>query len=165
MNPDMSRVVAVLDDDLAVIERKTRQLRRLADALAANDLDALSRVAEDLRITQADVARCNEERSRLRASLAGALGTSPQNVNLSLLCRHADETGRLALDGQRHRIAVAADELARSRLTASTLLLERARLNRAFLAALFPNDDAAPTYSPAGRSPSRVAPRLVDLET
>jgi len=165
MNPDMSRVVAVLDDDLAVIERKTRQLRRLADALAANDLDALSRVAEDLRITQSDVARCNEERSRLRASLAGALDTSPQNVNLSLLCSHADDASRLALEQQRQRIAVAADELARSRLTASTLLLERARLNRAFLAALFPNDDAAPIYSPAGRAPTRVTPRLVDLET
>ena len=165
MNANVSQVIAVLDADLAVIERKTRQLRRLGDALAAHDLAALARIAEDLRLTQAQTARCNEERTRLRASLAHALDTSPEKVNLSLLCRHADEADRLALDGRRHRIAVAADELARSRLTASTLLFERARLNRAFLASLFPHDDAAPVYSRAGRTPSRVTPRLVDLET
>ena len=161
----IAEVIAQLDGDLLVLERRAMRLAELSAALATDDLKSLRDIACDLEDIEQEGRRVNMQRAQLRRRVGEALGVADDEVNLTLVSRHADEMDRLELGDRKERLAVALAAVEDGRVSACVVLHERARLNRAIVQSLLPQGVRHRSYSSDGQTHSiSAAPAFLEVE-
>ena len=161
----IAEVIAQLDDDLLVLERRATRLAELSGALAIDDLESLRDVSCDLEDIEQEGRRVNLQRTQLRRRVGEALGVGDDRVNLTLISRHADEMDRLELGDRKERLTVALAAVEDARVSASVVLHERARLNRSIVQALLPEGVRHRSYSADGQTHAvSTAPSFLEVE-
>ena len=165
MKESIQEITTLLDEDLVLLERQTRLIARLSRALATDDMDALRLIRRELDDVGETSRTLDARRTSIRERLSTPLGAEPCQVRVSLVLPHADEADRLALEDRRERLSVAVDAVNTARIAASVVLYEKARLNRAIVAALFPETTAHSSYSSDGRARAPEIPSILEVET
>ena len=164
MKQYVQEVLALLDEDLIVLERQATTIRALSRALATDDLDGLRALKEELSEVE-KVARVQDvRRAAFREDVGRRLGVDGSNVNLSLLMPLADEADRLALRDRQERLSVAIESISRARIATSVVLYEKARLNRMIVRALFPTAAGHQSYAADGQARAADSPSIMEVE-
>ena len=157
-------LLTVLDEEIALLERKTAQLDRLGRITIDRDEDAFEALLKEIEQAQADQDRADRRMEAIRAALAGALGMLPKELRLGWLVRQLPEEQALAVDYRRQQVLLLARALRRKHMETVFLLHECTRVNRLLLAGLMPRSEPVVTYDSDGASVWRADSGALDAE-
>jgi len=161
----VDRLTAVLDEEVALLHARRRQMAALSDTIVQRDNDAMGKLLQEMELAQDRQDRLDGELSEVRRRLAGALGVSPGAMRLEMVIQRLSGARRSAVESRRAAAMDATEALQRQHLQTSVLLIESARINRALLETLFPETRTAATYGAGGAAEGwSASARLVDSE-
>jgi ABC-type transporter Mla subunit MlaD len=165
LGPLVGEFLAVLDEQVRLLEAAVGHLAAFSDALAGRDDPALHRLVAEADAAQERFAAIEEKRRAVCGRLAAALLWRPDETTLARLAGVLPPVERQAVEERRRRIRSLAQEVRRRHLRTAALLVECARLNRALLLGLFPALETVRTYGAAGLSPWRPGAGLLDTRS
>ena len=154
--------MAILDEEIASLERGLEHLKSVVAAVTKRDSRAMERLIDEMARPDSRQGAAERRREALRDALASALGWTPQEMTLTRLAGALPPLDRRAVLARRDRIVEVAAALRREQTLATMVLKEYSRLNRAILQAVLPGHGRATTYDTAGRAPRRTDRGLFD---
>ena len=155
---------SVLDEEVALLDLRRRQLESLCGCLVDRDQQALAGLLEQIDATQRDQQSVDIKLQACRNAVARAMGRDPQTARLSELIAQLPQDRAIGLDYKREQIVLQAQQLKRRNFESAVLLHESARINRMLLDCLAPVQENVETYGQKGSRPPRRASGLVDAE-
>jgi flagellar biosynthesis/type III secretory pathway chaperone len=160
----LKELLAVLDEEIALLNKKTGELESLSGAIVERDNDRFGPLLEQMEQTHQGQAATDVKLDALRNTLAEKIGCEPSEMKLSRLIDLLDEQDRLTVDYRRQQIILLTEQLRKQHAATMILLAESARINRMLLENLFPQSQPVKTYSAAGADSWRPATGLLDTK-
>lgn len=164
IEPVVEELLAVLDEEMDLLDLKRSQLAQLSEALLRSDNQAV----EDLlvRIEQAQKVQVTLDLrlKGLRETFAAALGCSERELNLSRLVAELPQEQAAAVTGRRRQVARKVEQFRRQHMQTTILLAECSRITGMLLDSLLPAGEAVVTYGAGGADHWRAGGGLLDME-
>lgn len=166
IQPLVHDFLAVLDEQIVLEEATVNHLKGLSEAILSRDDNGVQRLMDDAADTQERFSAVEARRRAAGRNLAQALHWTSEDTTLTRLVAEMPESElRQAVDERRRRLMGLVDEVRRQHLRTATILIESARINRAFLEALFPQTEGVKTYGSGGTSANHPGAGLVDARS
>jgi len=160
----VAELVAVLDEEIALLIKKQSELAALADSIVERDDERLAGLLVEMQQTQQAQSATDVKLDALRNIFAERLLCRPEELKLSRIIESLDEDDRLTVDYRRQQIVVLGEQLRREHLETAILLAESARINRLLLEGLFPQSRPVTTYDIDGQKSWRPGAGLLNTE-
>jgi flagellar biosynthesis/type III secretory pathway chaperone len=161
----VAELTAALDEEIALLDLRRRQLSAMAGAILDRDDEAMGDLLEEMESTQELQARTDDRLRRLRRPMADALACKASEAKLPVLIDRLPAGEQGALETRRRRIVELAEAVRREHVRTTVLLAECVRINRALLEGLFPQSESVRTYGAGGPLCWRSETGLVDTES
>lgn len=145
---------SVLDEEIAILERKRQLLEELSSAMIERDEAAIEALLEHFDLAQQLQGTIDVKLSAVRAGLAEALGLPSQGqarARLTDLLRHLPITAGALLEVRRKQVQMLVESVRRQHMQTTMLLYESARLNRLMLEGMLRGSAGLTTYRPGGK--------------
>lgn len=170
MRPDMPDIRRfsdelhhILDEEIRLLHERACQFDELYDAILHRQNDRMETLLAEMTATQQEQAKVDTSLDALRQLFARSLRCEPGQIKLSELADHIDNPD--AVLHKREQIILLSEALKKKHLNTAVLLTECARINRALLDGLLPeNEPSLTTYGHGGSNPWRSNTGLVDAE-
>jgi predicted nucleic acid-binding Zn-ribbon protein len=161
----IDELLAVLDEEIELLEQKQSQLADLSDALVAVDDVATEALLKQIEQTERTQTMVDLKLQDVRKTLAGVLGyDDARALRLSVLVTKLPDAQASAVDDRRGRLAQQVGKLRRQHLQTAMLLIECSKVNRMMMECLLPAGEAVTTYDATGTNLWRNGAGLVDKE-
>lgn len=160
----MTELLAVLDEEIALLNTQRSELEALASAIVQRDDERLGKLLVKMEQTQQDQQAVDVKLDALRSTLAAKLGCRPEEMKLSRLIEQLSEADRLGVDYRRQQVVLLVKQLRSKHMETALLLMESARINHLLLKSLFPHSEPVTTYSTDGAKSWRPDAGLLDAE-
>jgi len=160
----IDELLAALDEQVDLLERKRSQLAELSAALIARNDDATERLLGELEQTEAVQRAADMRLGAVRSAVAAALGAAAVHVRLAELIEYLPSAQAAAVRQRRQHIIRKAAALRAEHLRTVLHLAEAARINRLLLESLLPGGESVVTYGARGSDHWRPEAGLVDTE-
>lgn len=168
IRPGMETVVeellAVLDDEMELLELKRSQLAELSEALLHSDNGAVEALLEQIEQAQKVQVPLDLRLKTLRETFAGALGCSSRELRLSRLIAELPQEQATAVTRRKRQVAHKVDQFRRQHLQTTMQLAECSRITGMLLDSLLPAGEVVVTYSAGGADHWRAGAGLLDME-
>ena len=161
----VDRLSSVLDDEIALLELRRRQLEAMTACVVNRDDPALERLLKEMEQTRDVQASADSRLRQAREELAAAFGLDPSQFRLGGLIDRLPESDRHRLVERRRRVAGLVQTVRKQHLRAAVLVAECARVNRRLMEALMPRTAALTTYGAGGSDSWRADSGLVSTES
>jgi hypothetical protein len=162
MRSTVGELQALLDEEIALLDLRRRQLEALSSAVVDRDEDRLEQLLVEMESVQSMQSATDLKLGALRTALAGWLGVAPAKMRLSRLLAELPADQRVAIEYRRQQIVLLADKLRRQHMETAVLLWEFAKVNRRLLEGLLPRSQEVTTYGTAGPDAWRPPTGLTD---
>ncbi len=161
----IDELVAILDEEIDLLEQKRSQLADLSEALVSADDEATETLLKQIEQTEYTQTRVDIRLRDVRKALAGVFGyDDARALRLSVLVSELPDTQASAVDDRRGRLARQVGKLRRQHLQTAMLLVECSKVNRMMMECLLPAGETVTTYDAAGTNLWRNGAGLVDKE-
>ncbi len=161
----IDELLAVLDEEIELLELKRSQLADLSEALVTADDEIVEELLEQIEQTEQTQTAVDMRLKVVREALAGAFGYEDiKELRLSVLAVELPEAQASAVDDRRRRMAEQVGKLRRQHLQTAMLLVECSRVNRMMMECISPSGETVATYDATGTNLWRSGAGLVDKE-
>ncbi len=157
-------LIGALDEELALLDERRRQLSRLFQMVLDRDYDRIDSLLAEIEQLQDDQAKVDTRVREVRTRLAEALGVDFEQTRLSRLAERLphEQAGQIAF--RREQIVTRAQQLQQENFQVAVLLCETRRINRELLRAFTPGTSGMREYGADGAERMHAARGLVDAE-
>ncbi len=160
----IDELLGVLDEEIALLQRRKSQMGRLCEAIVERDDDTMERLLAEMSETQQLQEHVDLKLLAHRNTVANAVGRAPGEMKLSVLIAELPPSHRPAVDYRRQQIVLLIQDVRRQHLDTALLLGECARINHMLLTGMFPAASEVTTYDHDGPDTWRSDTGLVDAE-
>ena len=160
----VDELIAVLDEQISMLELRQSQLETLTDAIAERCEEALGRLLNEIEQTQRYQETADVKLRAIRRTLGEFYHCDAEKIKLSILAQHMDQSDRLAVEYRRQQIILLIGTLRGKHAQAVAQLVESARVNNMMLESLFPSNETVTTYDAFGAESWKSGAALVDSE-
>jgi flagellar biosynthesis/type III secretory pathway chaperone len=133
VEPLVAQLLAVLDEEAALLELRRVQMEDLFGAIARRDDPSMERLLAAMEQAQARQGRTDQKLNAIRTSLGRQLGCPARETRISLLARRLPAPWSGTLRRRARQLTDLAERLRRQHLETSFLLSECSRINRLML--------------------------------
>lgn len=161
----IDELLAILDEEIELLEQKRSQLANLSEALVSTDDAATEALLKLIERTEHTQTRVDLKLQDVRKTLAGVFGyDDAKALRLSVLVTELPDAQASAVNDRRERLAQQVGNLRRQHLQTAMLLIECSKVNRMMMECLLPAGEAVTTYDATGTNLWRNGAGLVDKE-
>ena len=161
----IDELLAILDEEIELLEQKRSQLANLSEALVSTDDAATEALLKLIEQTEHTQTRVDLKLQGVRKTLAGVFGyDDAKALRLSVLVTELPDAQASAVNDRRERLAQQVGNLRRQHLQTAMLLIECSKVNRMMMECLLPAGEAVTTYDATGTNLWRNGVGLVDKE-
>lgn len=160
----VDELIAVLDEQISMLELRQSQLETLTDAITERCEETLSRLLNEIEQTQRYQETADVKLRAIRQTLGEFYHCDTEKIKLSMLAQYMDQSDRLAVEYRRQQIILLTGKLRRKHTQAVAQLVESARVNNMMLESLFPSSETVTTYDASGTESWKSGTALVDSE-
>ena len=161
----IDELLAILDEEIELLEQKRSQLANLSEALVSTDDAATESLLKLIERTEHTQTRVDLKLQDVRKTLAGVFGyDDAKALRLSVLVTELPDAQASAVNDRRERLAQQVGNLRRQHLQTAMLLIECSKVNRMMMECLLPAGEAVTTYDATGTNLWRNGAGLVDKE-
>jgi hypothetical protein len=166
--PDMESLVAellaVLDEQIVLLDGKRLQMVELSRALVDRDDEATESLLEQIERAGTVQVSVDLRLKDVRERLGGALGCDASDVRLSRLAAELPEPHQQTLNARREKIVDLIEEFRAEYLQTTLLLLECSRVTSMLLDGILPAGERVLTYGATGADTWRPGAGLLNAE-
>ncbi len=164
LNPLLDELLSILDDELALLDRRRDQLHQLFEVVMAREYIRLGGLLEGVEAIQRDQAGVDIRLAAARRNLARRLGCDEQNLRLSEVIDLVGGRKGARIELRREQIIAQAEKIRKDNWQVATMLGECTKINRSMLEAIFPHKTRVTTYGSRGSKTWQSSQSLVDSE-
>lgn len=159
------QLLAVLDQDIENLQDNITRLNELRCLVIRQDIEALNRLLERIRI-QSDAARTNERRRQmLRDKLAALSGCGEKEMTLTRIESQVSDDKRPAVTARKNKLRTLTELLKKEYAATQTLLVDCARFNRLLLKNIFDvGQTESVTYKQTGGTDRQTGTVFMDMQ-
>ena len=159
-----AELIAVLDEEIHLLDVRRRQLEHLSESLVNRDEIRLKELLDGIELIVHNQASADMKLKAVRNALAGAVGLDQETATLTTIMEYMTPLQKSDVDYRRQQIMLLAEALRNQHLATAMLLRECTRINRMIMDSLFPRAESVTTYDTNGSTGWSNGDNLMDTE-